>query len=212
MLSAIHDAETATIKTLSAAFLADLEGDGEHWDEGEGHRSMETVLRIVSVLMVMLAAAAAGPPNPAMIKEDALRRSVGQMIIVGFNGISNTDPHFRRIIEDLESGIIGGVLFLARNVQSQIDLETMVRDVQLCNCVLRLAAKMLFFRAKCARACWQPGATRPRARRPGRAAATAAALPARRSRAPSPTGRSRVTWRIKALMLLCCPPTDSELV
>ena len=112
MLSAIHDAETATIKTLSAAFLADLEGDGEHWDEGEGHRSMETVLRIVSVLMVMLAAAAAGPPNPAMIKEDALRRSVGQMIIVGFNGISNTDPHFRRIIEDLESGIIGGVYFL----------------------------------------------------------------------------------------------------
>jgi hypothetical protein len=32
MLSAIHDAETATIKTLSAAFLADLEGDGEHWE------------------------------------------------------------------------------------------------------------------------------------------------------------------------------------
>jgi beta-N-acetylhexosaminidase len=95
---------------------------------------MEKVLGIVSVLMVMLASAAGGPQNPATIKEGALRRSVGQMIIVGFNGINNTDPQFRRIIEDLESGVIGGVLFLARNVQSKIDLETMVRDVQHCNC------------------------------------------------------------------------------
>jgi beta-N-acetylhexosaminidase len=56
------------------------------------------------------------------------------MIVVGFYGIKNTDPGFRHVIEDLERGLIGGVLFLGRNVQSKLDLETMVREVQQCNC------------------------------------------------------------------------------
>jgi beta-N-acetylhexosaminidase len=95
---------------------------------------MEKVFGIISALMVMLASGACGPQTPAAIKDAALRRSVGQMIIVGFYGINNNDPRFRHIIEDLESGVIGGVLFLGRNVQSKSDLETMVHDVQHCNC------------------------------------------------------------------------------
>ena len=82
----------------------------------------------------MLASAAGGPQNTATINDESLRRSVGKMIIVGFFGTNNTDPRFRHVIEDLERGVIGGVLFLARNVQSKFDLETMVREVKQCNC------------------------------------------------------------------------------
>ena len=95
---------------------------------------MKNVFRIVFVLPVMLASAAGEPLNSATINDEALQQSVGQMIIVGFYGINNTDPRFRHLIEDLERGLVGGVLFLARNVQSKLDLETMVRDVQHCNC------------------------------------------------------------------------------
>jgi beta-N-acetylhexosaminidase len=95
---------------------------------------MERVLGIISVVVVMLASTAGDTQNPATIKDEALRRSVGQMIIVGFYGINNTDPRFRHIIEDLERGLIGGVLFLARNVHCKLDLETMVREVRQCNC------------------------------------------------------------------------------
>ncbi len=97
-------------------------------------RSMKNVFGVISVFIVMLVSAAGESHNFATISDQALRRSVGQMIIVGFYGTNNTDPRFRHIIEDLENGAIGGVLFLARNVQSKLDLETMVRDVQHCNC------------------------------------------------------------------------------
>lgn len=95
---------------------------------------MKRAFGIISGLMIMLASAAGEPRNSATINEDAVRRSVGQMIIVGFFGTNNTDPRFRHIIEDLERGLIGGVLFLARNVESNLDLETMVREVKHCNC------------------------------------------------------------------------------
>ena len=95
-------------------------------------RGARGVLLMLSILIVTGVAGDAG--DTAAINEEALRRSVGQMIIVGFYGINNTDPGFHHIIEDLERGLIGGVLFLARNVQSKLDLETMVREVRQCNC------------------------------------------------------------------------------
>jgi hypothetical protein len=73
---------------------------------------MKRALGIISGLMIMLASAAGEPRNSATINEDAVRRSVGQMIIVGFFGTNNTDPRFRHIIEDLERGLIGGSYFL----------------------------------------------------------------------------------------------------
>lgn len=93
---------------------------------------VRAVLLMVSILII--ADTVAGPGNTATINDEALRRSVGQMIIVGFFGTDNKDPRFRHVIEDLESGVVGGVLFLARNVQSKLDLETMVQDVQHCKC------------------------------------------------------------------------------
>jgi beta-N-acetylhexosaminidase len=70
------------------------------------------------------------PPTDAA----ALRSTLGQMIIVSFFGVSNAQPSFRRVIEDLESGVVGGVLFLYNNIQSKRDLESMVRDIRLCKC------------------------------------------------------------------------------
>jgi beta-N-acetylhexosaminidase len=98
-------------------------------------RGARSVLLILTLLIITGAAGDAG--DTAAIKEEALRRSVGQMIVVGFYGINNTDPGFHHVIEDLERGLIGGVLFLARNVHSKLGLETMVREVRRCNCSIR---------------------------------------------------------------------------
>ena len=95
-------------------------------------RGARGVLLMLSLLIVTGAVGDAA--DTASINEEALRRSVGQMIVVGFYGINNTDPGFHHVMEDLERGLIGGVLFLARNVQSKLDLETMVREVRQCNC------------------------------------------------------------------------------
>lgn len=95
-------------------------------------RGARGVLLMLSFLIVTGAVGDAA--DTASLNEEALRRSVGQMIVVGFYGINNTDPGFHHVMEDLERGLIGGVLFLARNVQSKLDLETMVREVRQCNC------------------------------------------------------------------------------
>jgi hypothetical protein len=95
-------------------------------------RGARGVLLMLSLLMVN--GAVGNAADTASINEEALRRSIGQMIVVGFYGINNTDAGFHHVMEDLERGLIGGVLFLARNVQSKLDLETMVREVRQCNC------------------------------------------------------------------------------
>src|SRR5262245_5781886 len=100
---------------------------------------MKAVFRVPRGVLLMLSllivtGAVGNAADAASINEEALRRSVGQMIVVGFYGINNTDPGFHHVMEDLERGLIGGVLFLARNVQSKLDLETMVREVRQCHC------------------------------------------------------------------------------
>jgi beta-N-acetylhexosaminidase len=67
-------------------------------------------------------------------EESALRQSVGQKVVVGFFGQKNSDPDFRRVLKNLEQGIVGGVLFLGRNISNKTDLEIMVRDVKNCKC------------------------------------------------------------------------------
>jgi beta-N-acetylhexosaminidase len=94
----------------------------------------QRAFRIIAIFPAILAWVAGSFGITGAGEDDALPRSVGQMIIVGFYGTNNTDPRFRRVIEDLERGVIGGVLFLARNVQSKSDLEIMVQDVEHCNC------------------------------------------------------------------------------
>src|SRR5262245_36592940 len=57
---------------------------------------------------------------------------VGQMIMVGFIGTSSTSLGFRRLIDHLEKGIIGGVLFLPRNIVGRAELEQMILAVKRC--------------------------------------------------------------------------------
>jgi beta-N-acetylhexosaminidase len=56
----------------------------------------------------------------------------GQMIMVGFIGTSSTSSGFRRLIDHLKEGIIGGVLFLPRNIVGRAELQQMVDEVRQC--------------------------------------------------------------------------------
>jgi len=62
-----------------------------------------------------------------------MKRKVGQLIIVGFVGTDSTSPGFRRLIHNLEHGIVGGVLFLPRNIVGRPELEKMVLEIKQCS-------------------------------------------------------------------------------
>lgn len=63
-----------------------------------------------------------------------LSQKVGQLIMVGFSGTNSSSPGFRRLLDDLEQGVIGGVLFLAENITGRPELETMVKQLRHCAC------------------------------------------------------------------------------
>ena len=48
----------------------------------------------------------------------SLERMIGQMIVVGFVGTDSSDPGVVAVREQLEKGVIGGVMLLERNVRS----------------------------------------------------------------------------------------------
>jgi len=63
-----------------------------------------------------------------------LKRMVGQSIMVGFNGTTVEAPGFRIVLENLERGIIGGVLILPQNIAGKSELEAMVTALKQCVC------------------------------------------------------------------------------
>ena len=65
---------------------------------------------------------------------DQLKRFVGQMIVTGFSGDNAQSPDFRRVVNNLESGVIGGVIFVADNIASKEELQTMITIVRNCRC------------------------------------------------------------------------------
>lgn len=62
----------------------------------------------------------------------SLADMVGQLIMVGFVGTTSASPGFRQVIGSLETGIIGGVLFLPRNIVGRAELEQMIREIKRC--------------------------------------------------------------------------------
>lgn len=58
-----------------------------------------------------------------------LERKVGQLIMVGFNGTSPLDPGVMAVSGQLESGRIGGVMLLGRNIQTPDQLTTLTRHL-----------------------------------------------------------------------------------
>lgn len=56
---------------------------------------------------------------------DELDRMIGQMIMVGFQGESVTDPWPGNLVQQIAAGRVGGVLFLQRNARSREAVESL---------------------------------------------------------------------------------------
>jgi beta-N-acetylhexosaminidase len=54
--------------------------------------------------------------------------------MVGFIGTDTSSPGFRRLIRDLKDGVVGGVIFLPRNIVDRAQLEAMVQEIRACPC------------------------------------------------------------------------------
>ena len=65
---------------------------------------------------------------------EQLARSLGQMIITGFSGNDASAPDFQRALDNLQNGVIGGVLFLPGNIASREQLKGMISLVRACTC------------------------------------------------------------------------------
>ena len=55
---------------------------------------------------------------------------IGQMIMVGFEGVSVDDPAFRKILEKVRQGRITGVLYLQRNIAGSSRVRAMNKALQ----------------------------------------------------------------------------------
>jgi beta-N-acetylhexosaminidase len=65
---------------------------------------------------------------------ETMKVKVGQLIMVGFIGTDATSPGFRRLLRDLQDGVVGGVLFLPRNIVGRSELQEMVQAIKACPC------------------------------------------------------------------------------
>jgi beta-N-acetylhexosaminidase len=63
-----------------------------------------------------------------------ISQSAGKMIVAGFFGSTVSDTGFQQILADLDSGTIGGVLILGRNIGSRQGLEQMMTAIAKCKC------------------------------------------------------------------------------
>jgi len=64
----------------------------------------------------------------------SLARSLGQMVITGFSGNDASAPDFQRVLDNLQNGVIGGVLFLPENIAGREQLQRMISMVRACRC------------------------------------------------------------------------------
>jgi beta-N-acetylhexosaminidase len=89
---------------------------------------------ITSGILFVLFAVSEGFTQTERLEGERLKRAIGQLLMVGFTGTRSTSPGFRAVIDNLERGLIGGVLFLPQNIVSRGDLESMVRAIRQCSC------------------------------------------------------------------------------
>jgi beta-N-acetylhexosaminidase len=92
-------------------------------------------IRICSLVLCVLLSTASEPVRARDTQStEQIKRSIGQMIITGFLGDDITAPDFQRVINNLQSGTIGGVLFLPQNIASREQLKSMIQAVRTCLC------------------------------------------------------------------------------
>jgi beta-N-acetylhexosaminidase len=52
------------------------------------------------------------------VARELLNRMIGQMLLIGFDGTSMTDPNMVTLLQEIAAGRIGGLIFFQRNIQS----------------------------------------------------------------------------------------------
>lgn len=65
------------------------------------------------------------PPPPPAARPTSLSAMVGQMIVVGFVGMSASDPGAAAAIRQLSDGVIGGVMWMGRNVRNKQQVQAL---------------------------------------------------------------------------------------
>ncbi len=85
-------------------------------------------IRTLSVLLAAVALLLTHPPS--VVAQDPasntpLSKMIGQMIMVGFLGDTKDHPWFDRVLKQVETGKITGVLYLRRNIRNEQALREM---------------------------------------------------------------------------------------
>ena len=71
-----------------------------------------------------------GAPAPAENLQQTLCKQLGQLVCVGFHGTTLTDPGVRKIIEQAEAGLIGGVIIYRYNIINRVQLTQLLQGIQ----------------------------------------------------------------------------------
>ena len=69
-------------------------------------------------------------PQPALRDTSALDRMIGQMLMVGFRGVTPEEAWPQKLAAQIKAGTVGGVLFMSHNVQSPQQLKTLTGYLQ----------------------------------------------------------------------------------
>jgi beta-N-acetylhexosaminidase len=68
--------------------------------------------------------------NSARLSVPGLDEKIGQMIMVGFDGVDPSDPGSQTIIAQAKQGLIGGVIFFTRNIKSPQQICTLTHTLR----------------------------------------------------------------------------------
>jgi beta-N-acetylhexosaminidase len=69
-------------------------------------------------------------PQPPARQNVALDKIIGQMLVVGFRGLSPEETWSQKLAAQIKAGVIGGVLFMSHNVQSPQQIKTLTGFLQ----------------------------------------------------------------------------------
>nr|MBP3724357.1 hypothetical protein [Campylobacter sp.] len=57
--------------------------------------------------------------------DENLKKMIGQMIMIGFNGTKTNDKWVNQLAIDAQKGRLGGVMILSRNIESKKQLKNL---------------------------------------------------------------------------------------
>jgi beta-N-acetylhexosaminidase len=70
------------------------------------------------------------PVPPPASQHSSLDKLIGQMLMVGFRGVTPDEPSLQKLAAQIEAGTIGGVLFLGHNIQSPQQVKSLTAFLQ----------------------------------------------------------------------------------